>query len=133
MDLPEHLIEFLRGPQHAVVGWTLPDGRPRSVATWYDWDDGAILLNMSATRRRARWIDEGVPISLTVLDAANWYRHLSLYGSVARLRDDTDRVEIDRMARRYTGRAYANREDPRVSVWMNIESWHGWDDGKPWG
>lgn len=130
--LPAEAIEFLQRPQHAVIGWTGEDGRPFTVATWYDWDDGVILINMDARRRRLAWLEIGAPISLTALDADNWYRHLSLYGQIAHVAEDRDLADIDRLAHRYTGRPFRNRANPRVSAWMAIDSWHGWDDAGPW-
>ena len=40
---------------------------------------------------------------------------------------DAGLADIDRLARHYTGRPYDRRDRPRVSVWMRIDSWHGWD------
>ena len=130
--LPTAAIEFLRQPQHAVIGWVGKDGRPFTVATWYDWDDGEILVNMDAGRRRLAWLKVGAPVCLTVLDAGNWYRHLSLYGEIARITEDLGLADIDRLALRYTGQPFSNRAKPRVSGSMSIRSWHGWDDAGPW-
>jgi PPOX class probable F420-dependent enzyme len=130
--LPADTVEFLRRPNQAVIGWSGRNGRPFTVATWYDWDDGEILVNMDAGRQRLRWVQVGAPVSLTVLDAENWYRHLSLYGEITRLAEDPQFTHIDRLARRYTGRPYRNRTDARVSAWMRIDSWHGWVNGRPW-
>ena len=129
---PVDVVEFLRRPQHAVVGWSGPGGRPRTVATWYDWDDGEILISMDAMRKRLVWFRVGAPVSLTVLDAENWYRHVSLYGEISRRADDAGLADIDRLAERYTGGPYRNRTAPRVSAWVRIDSWHGWVNGAPW-
>ena len=51
--LPE-IEELLRKPNPAVMATIRPDGSPHSVATWYEWLDGLILLNMAATRARGR-------------------------------------------------------------------------------
>ena len=130
--LPADVIDFLRVPQHAVIGWVGADVRPFSVATWYDWDDGEILVNMDATRRRLAWLNPGAPVSLTVLEAENWYRHVSIYGVIARLADDVGLEGIDRLAQRYTGGPFRNRTSHRVSAWITIDSWHGWSDAGPW-
>jgi len=132
LPLPEDVIGFLRRPQPAVIGWSGQGGRPYTVATWYDWDDGEILINMDATRKRRAWLDVGAPVTLTVLDAQDWYRHVSLYGEVARTRDDVALADIDRLAHRYTGRPHRNRTAARISAWMKITSWHGWVDAGPW-
>jgi Pyridoxamine 5'-phosphate oxidase len=131
-ELPADVVEFLRLPQHAVIGFPGPGGRPRTVATWYDWDDGEILVNMDATRKRLARLQVGTPVSLTVLDAENWYRHVSLYGRISRRADDGAFADADRLAERYTGRPYADHDAPRVTAWMTIDSWFGWVGGEPW-
>ena len=103
-----------------------------TVATWYDGDDGEILLNMDATRRRLATLGVGARVSLTVLGANNWYRHLSLYGEIARVSDDPEFRDIDRLALRYMGSEYPDRTNPRVSAWMRCDRWHGWIEGRPW-
>lgn len=130
--LPLDVVEFLGQPNHAVLAWIGADQQPRSVATWYDWDDGRILLNMDVGRRRLRWLDVGVPLALTVLGAEDWYVHASLYGRLAERSDDSDLTAIDRLALRYTGKPYTDRSSGRVSIWMTVESWHGWNHGEPW-
>ena len=132
LPLPPDVVEFLRRPQHAVIGWSGQGGRPHTVATWYDWDGGEILVNMDATRKRLAWLQAGAPVSLTVLDADDWYRHVSLYGEIVRTADDADLSDIDRLAHRYAGRPHSNRTGARVSAWMKITSWHGWADTGPW-
>jgi hypothetical protein len=131
-ELPPDVIEFLSGPQHAVIGFPGPGGRPRTVATWYAWDDGAILLNLDATRRRLARLQVGTPVSLTVLDAENWYRHVSLFGHISGREDDVAFAGIDRLAERYTGSPYGDHTAPRVNAWMAIDSWMGWVGGVPW-
>src|SRR5450759_5097959 len=38
-----------------------------TVATWYDWDDGLILVNMHESRSRLRWLRANPKASLTML------------------------------------------------------------------
>ena len=38
-----------------------------SVATWYDWEDGLILVNMHESRSRLRWLRANPKASLTAL------------------------------------------------------------------
>ena len=103
------------------------DGSPHSVATWYDWVDGLILLNMDATRARLGHLRRDPRVSLTVLDKDSWYSHVSLTGVVDRLVDDPDLADIDRLALRYYGHPFRNRTAKRVSAWVRPERWHRWD------
>ena len=127
--LPPAALELLRKPNPAVVAVLMPDGQPMSVATWYLLDDdGRVLVNMDAQRARVDWMRRDGRVSLTVLDGAAWYTHVSLRGRVVEWRDDPELVDIDRLSTHYTGRAYPNRERPRVSALVEIERWHGWGE-----
>jgi PPOX class probable F420-dependent enzyme len=125
--VPAEIDEFLRDPHPAVVASVRPDGAPHTAATWYDWEDGRILLNMDESRLRLRFLRADPRVAVTVLDSQSWYRHVSLLGVVQELRPDDGRVDIDRLSRRYTGRPYRDRVNPRVSAWVRVDRWHGWD------
>src|SRR2546429_435112 len=61
------IAEFLAKPNPAVIASNRPDGQPVSVATWYVWDDGRILVNMSAMRKPLQEPRGGPRIPLTRL------------------------------------------------------------------
>ena len=50
--LPDELVEFLKRPHAAVISTVRSDGAPYSAATWYDWEEGRILVNMDFERLR---------------------------------------------------------------------------------
>lgn len=128
--LPPELRALLAKPNPAVITTLRKDGQPVSVATWYVLDGDRVLVNMDATRRRLQHLRNDPRVSLTVLDEAGWYTHVSLLGRVTELRDDEGLRDIDRIARHYTGRAYPDRESPRVSGWVQIDRWHGWGSAR---
>ena len=123
--LPPHIVEMLSRPNPAVIGTIGPDVSPVTVATWYLWDGDRILVNMDAGRRRLSHIRANPKVSLTVLDADDWYTHVSVQGRVA-LEDDFDLSGIDRLAQHYTGKPYPDRNRPRVNGWVEIDNWHVW-------
>jgi len=125
LDLAADLVDMLRRPNPAVMATVRPDGAPVSVATWYLWDDGRILLTLDAERARLDHLRRDPRVSLTVLDGVDWYRHVSVQGTVT-LGDDPDLVDADRVSRHYTGHAYPNRKRPRVTAWLDIERVHVW-------
>ena len=96
-----------------------------TVATWYLWDGGRVLVNMDAGRKRLDHIRANPRISLTVLDGDAWYRHVSMQGSATLVPDD-GLTDIDRIARHYTGKPYANRRRARISAWLDIDNYHVW-------
>lgn len=117
---------FLREPHPAVVATLRPDGSPHSVATWYAWEDGLVLLNMDVSRARLGHLRHDPRVSLTVLDEDDWYHHVSLRGNVIRIEEDVGLEGIDRLSQRYLGRPYSNRERTRFNAWMQPERWHSW-------
>lgn len=86
------VLEFLARPNAAVMACLRPDGYPMSVVTWYDWDDGRILINMDSERSRLRWIRADHRVSFT--------------GDVVEIRDDTNLADIKRICLRYRGRPW---------------------------
>jgi PPOX class probable F420-dependent enzyme len=130
--VPAEVDEFLSRPNPAVVATLRPDGSPHTAATWYDWEDGRVLLNMAETRLRLGFLRRDPTAALTVLDEGSWYRHVSLLGRVVTIEDDVDLADIDRLARRYTGRDYRRRDQKRVSAWFEPDRWHGWSGGDSW-
>ena len=126
VPLPPELDEFLRLPNPAVVATIRPDGSPHTVATWYDWDGARVLLNMDESRLRLRFMRRDQRVALTALGRDSWYSHVSLLGRIVAIEDDPELRDIDRLARRYTGRPFRTRDARRVSAWLEPERWHAW-------
>jgi PPOX class probable F420-dependent enzyme len=123
--LPPKVVELLEKPNPAVIGTVTPQNTPVTVATWYLWDNGRILVNMDAERARLAHIRANPRVSLTVLDADDWYNHVSVQGRME-LEDDPDLSGIDRLSTRYTGKPYPDRDRARVNGWIIIDNWHAW-------
>src|SRR6185436_6157533 len=64
--LPPRLQEVLAKPNPAVIGSVSPDGSPNTVATWYVWDNGRVLISMDEGRRRLEYLRREPRVSLTV-------------------------------------------------------------------
>lgn len=124
--LPESVTTLLARPNPAVIATVRADGQPVSVATWYAWDDGRILVNMDEGRKRLDYLRADPRVSLTVLDGDDWGTHVSIQGRVTEIADDTDLSGIDRLATHYTGKPYPVRDRRRVNAWIAIDRWHGW-------
>jgi PPOX class probable F420-dependent enzyme len=125
--VPQDVSDFLAEPNIAVVATLNSKGAPHTAATWYDWEDGRVLLSMDNSRLRLRHLRNDPRVALTVIDTDDWYRHISLLGEVEEMHDDEGLADIDRLARRYTGADYETRDSPRVTAWVRIDRWHGWD------
>jgi PPOX class probable F420-dependent enzyme len=124
--LPDELQALLREPHPAVIATLKPGGAPLTVATWYLWEDGRVLVNMDDGRKRLEHLREDPRVALTVLDA-DWYRHVSLQGRVTEITPDEGLADIDRISRHYRGEPYRARDRPRTSAWIEVDSWHAWN------
>lgn len=130
--VPADVDEFLRRPNPAVIATLRRDGSPHTVATWYDWDDGRVLVNMDESRLRLRFMRHDPRVALTVLDDEDWGRHVSLLGRVVSIEEDVGLRGIDRLAVRYTGEPFRTRDRRRFSAWIEVDTWHGWVGPGPW-
>jgi PPOX class probable F420-dependent enzyme len=124
--IPEELQALLREPNPAVIATLKPDGAPHSVATWYLWENGRVLVNMDASRARLDYLRKDPRVSLTVLDGGDWYRHVSIRGRVVSIEPDEELKDIDRLCRHYRDQDYPSR-DPRFSAWIEVDTWHAWN------
>ena len=123
---------MLRAPNPCVVASIALDGELHSAATWYEWrDDGTVLLNMDASRRRLNYLRHDPRVALTMLDAQTWYRHVSLVGRVRDIYRDPNLEDIDRLSQHYRGTPYADRARESWTAIVDVLSWHGWQRGRP--
>jgi PPOX class probable F420-dependent enzyme len=124
--LPEKLSQLLAKPNPSVITALRQDGQPVSVATWYLWEDGKVLVNLDESRKRLDYLRNDPRISITVLDGDDWGTHVSMQGRVISIAEDPELVDIDRISRHYGGGAYPNRTGKRISAWIEIDRYHGW-------
>lgn len=124
--LPQPIIDLLVRPNKAVLGTVRPDGQPVTVATWYLYENGQILVNMDSTRKRLAYLRADPRVSLTALDEHDWYTQVSVQGRVVAFVDDPDLTDVDRLAQHYNGQPYPDRHGTRISAWIDVERWHAW-------
>ncbi|UMB72037.1 PPOX class F420-dependent oxidoreductase [Mycobacterium paraterrae] len=122
--------EMLAKPNPSVISTIRSDGQPVSAATWYLLRDDRILVNMDAGRKRLQHIRKDPRVSLTVLDEADWYSHITLIGRVVEIYDDEGMADIDAVAQHYRGEPYPRRDRARVSALIEIDRVHGWGEFK---
>jgi PPOX class probable F420-dependent enzyme len=130
--IPATVSQFLAQPNMAVVASVMPSGMPHTAATWYDWEDGRVLLNMDESRRRLEYMRLDPRVALTALEEGAWHKQVSLMGEVVSLEPDPDLRDIDRLAIRYTGSPFQNRVRRRWSAWVRVDRWYGWYGDATW-
>jgi PPOX class probable F420-dependent enzyme len=122
--LPPEVVEFLKQPNAAVISTVRSDGAPYSAATWYDWDDGRVLVNMDFERLRLSHMRREPRVALTVIELGDWYHAVTILGRVVDIRDDDGLADIDRLSQRYRGSPYSTRDRKRVTALIEPERWH---------
>jgi PPOX class probable F420-dependent enzyme len=130
--IPRAIREFLAQPNMAVVSTVMPSGSPHTAATWYDFEDGRVLLNMDESRRRLEYMRLNPRVALTAMQEGNWSKQVSVMGRVVSIEPDADLRDIDRLALRYTGERFGSRTQRRWSAWVDVERWYGWDGTTAW-
>jgi Pyridoxamine 5'-phosphate oxidase len=95
--IPRAIREFLAQPNIAVVSTVMPSGSPHTAATWYDFDDGRVLLNMDESRRRLEYMRLNPRVALTAMQEGNWSKQVSVMGRVVSIEPDSDLRDIDRL------------------------------------
>jgi PPOX class probable F420-dependent enzyme len=122
--LPPEIVGFLKAPNAAIISTIRSDGAPYSAATWYDWDEGRVLVNMDFERLRLSHMRREPRVAITVLELADWYHAVTILGRVVEIRDDEGFVDIDRLSQRYRSAPYWNRDRKRVTALIEPERWH---------
>jgi pyridoxamine 5'-phosphate oxidase-like protein len=124
--LPAEYDALLREPNAAVIGTVTPSGEPNTVAPWYLWDEGRLIVNMDGGRKRLAWMRDDPNVSLTVL-MEDWSKHITVRGRITEfVGGEQGMADIDRIARHYTGHPYRLRDRERVSAYVEVNAWHAW-------
>lgn len=101
--------ELLSRPNFAALSTLLPDGTPQTHLMWVDADDeGNVLLNTEIHRQKFANVRRDPRVTVLVFDVANPYHFVEIRGRVtATIGGAEARAHIDTLARKYTGKDYA--------------------------
>ena len=126
LPLPPEVEAVIVKPYLAVIATVLPDGSPHTAATWYDWEDGRVFLNMAFSRKRLENMRADPRAALTVISDGDTVDHVSLLGTITSIEPDPDLAGIDRLALRYDGVPFGRRDQERWNAWLVPHRWHTW-------
>ncbi|HEX4747681.1 MAG TPA: PPOX class F420-dependent oxidoreductase [Gaiellaceae bacterium] len=111
---------FLENPFIAVVTTLRPDGSPHSTPVWVDVDDEGVSFNTARPRTKPSNLAEDRRLSLVVVDPGDPYRWIAITGT-GTLVDEGANAQIDRLAKKYTGRErYASHREGETRVSVRI-------------
>ena len=112
-QVPAELVDLLTGSTLGHVTVVTPKGRLASHVMWVDYEDGRVLTSSRVGSAKGAALRADPRVSISVVDAANPWRWVTVSGRVVEIVPDTDLVFIDKMSRRYTGRDYMMRDMAR--------------------
>lgn len=107
----EEIEAFLKEPNIAVVATVTPDGAPHAVPSWYEYDEGDIVLHMGPNARRYGNLKRNDRVTVCIDTRTPPYKAVIIEG---RARMEEGRYEGDistrmrRMAIHYLGETAGN-------------------------
>ena len=87
----------------AHLATTMPDGAPQVTPVWVDYRDGKVLVNTAKGRVKARNMELGSPVALSISDPDTPYRYVQVRGVVSKVHDEGADAHIDFLAKKYLG------------------------------
>lgn len=97
--------EFLAGKHIAVISIATDDGRPPvSVPIWYGYEPGGnILINTSASGRKARLLEKAGAVTVVVQQEEMPYQYVIVEGTILDITTPTPYEAREKIAIRYLG------------------------------
>jgi PPOX class probable F420-dependent enzyme len=82
LTLSDEVRALIDGKNFATVATLDPDGGPQTPVIWIGLDDGDLVFSATEDRRKVRNLRRDPRVSVSIVDAANPYRHTQLRGTV---------------------------------------------------
>jgi PPOX class probable F420-dependent enzyme len=126
--LSERQTRFFRGKNFGHLATVMPDGSPQVSPVWIDEADGLILVNSAEGRVKTENVRRDPRVAISVHDAKNPYRMVTVRGTVVEVTHEGAEDHIDALARKYTGAEryrWHDRKHPRVIIKIQPNSISG--------
>lgn len=117
------LQAFFAEPLLATVCTLNRRSAPEMTPIWYEYFDGLIWFNGTATRQWLTRMESSRRATFFLLDTANNWKWAQVWGRVVEVSDDPDATAFKRLGQRY-GRTIASAEGRRY-VKLDITSVKG--------
>jgi len=100
--------------KHPAIITTMNDrDQPEMTPIWYEYADGKIRFNGTATRKWLNRMEQSGRATFMVIDPNNMWRWAQVYGNVVNARDDSGGNHINSLSHRYLDRDYMNDRNGR--------------------
>jgi PPOX class probable F420-dependent enzyme len=100
----ENYLDLLQDKKaFANLATIMPDGAPQVTPVWVDYRDGKVLVNTAKGRVKARNMELGSKVALSIIDPDNAYRYVQVRGVVSKVHSEGADGHIDFLAQKYLG------------------------------
>jgi len=121
-EIPAAFRDLTEKKAFANLATLMPDGSPQVTPVWFDVANGRVRVNTAKGRVKARNMQDGSPVALSILDPDNPYRYMQIRGRVVRTTEHGADAHIDALAKKYLGKdKYPFRQAGEVRVMYEIE------------
>jgi|SRR5580698_562645 PPOX class probable F420-dependent enzyme len=122
-DIPEKFLDLLGDKKaFAHLATIMPDGTPQVTPVWFDYVNGVLRVNTAKGRVKARNMQVGAPVALSILDPDNPYRYLQVRGRITTATEAGADAHIDSLAKKYLDKdQYPFRQPGEVRIMYEIE------------
>lgn len=121
-EIPAAFTDLTEKKAFANLATLMPDGTPQVTPVWFDVANGRIRVNTAKGRVKARNMQEGSPVALSIVDPDNPYRYMQIRGRVVRVTQQGADAHIDALTRKYLGKdKYPFRQAGEERILFEIE------------
>lgn len=119
--LSDDVKALVRGANFAHLATLMPDGSPQAAPVWVDLEGDRILVGTGEGSLKAKNTKRDARVALSLVAYDNPYVEAQLRGRVAERWTDADFKIMDRISRKYVGKAFPMRDNPDQRVVLVIE------------
>lgn len=109
--IPDSFLDLFRGRAVAHFATLMPDGAPALTPVWVDLEETPqghiVLINSKRGRLKNRNMAKRPQVAVEVSDPTNPYRYVTIRGRVVGVVEKGAAEHLEKLAQRYTGKAYA--------------------------
>jgi PPOX class probable F420-dependent enzyme len=123
VEIKESVRQLLEQPVLYNLATVNPNGSIQVNPVWGDLEDGRIVLNTAAGRRKHKnLVARGDTVTVMVQDPNDTQRYIEIRGQVSELTEENGDEIIDRLAKKYLGvDVYPWHKDDETRVTVMIE------------
>ena len=124
--IPDKFLDLVtKKKAFANLATLMPDGSPQVTPVWVDYAGGMIKVNTAKGRTKARNMQPGARVAVSIQDPDNPYRYLQVRGLVKHMIEQGADAHIDALAKKYLGQdKYPYRRPGEVRQIYEIEPLH---------